>query len=149
MTSLFLNPDTNIISSKGRFRRIYLWKAVDLTLAKKICLFPWNFLIETLTLLKLSFSSFLHLILTLSNPMILAAEFYFALNTFSIGFLHAFFFSFITSSKSIILVYLMFFFVHLILRILVLFNLFFYVLTISEVHLEPCHMSEVEFFANS
>ena len=148
MTSLFLIPDTNKVSSKGRFRRIYLWKAVDLTLAKKICLFSWNFLIETLTLLKLSLSSFLLLILILSNPMILAAEFYFALNTFSIEFLHAFF-SFITCSKSIILVYLMFFFVHLILRILVLFNLFFYALTISEVHLEPSHMSKVGFFANS
>ena len=37
--------------------------AVDLTLEKKIHLFPWDFLIEVLTLLKLTLSSFLLLTL--------------------------------------------------------------------------------------
>ena len=42
-------------SSKGRFPRLYLLKAMDLTLTNKIHQFPRNFLIETLTILKLSF----------------------------------------------------------------------------------------------
>ena len=41
----------------------------------------------------------------------------------------------------------MFFFAHLILSTLVLFKLFFYIWTISEVDLDPNQMSEVEFFA--
>ena len=64
----FTNPNSGYKrSTKGRFRRIYLLKAVDLTLGKKIRLFPWTFLIEILTLLKLNLSSFLLLILTFPN----------------------------------------------------------------------------------
>ena len=54
MTLLFLIQDTNITRSKRRFLRLYLLRAIDLTLTSKIHQFPWNFLIETLSLLSLS-----------------------------------------------------------------------------------------------
>lgn len=57
MTSVFLIPDRNITSTKGRFQRLYLLKPINLTL-NKICHFPQNFLIETLTLEVEPFFSF-------------------------------------------------------------------------------------------
>ena len=156
MTLLFLIQDTNITSSKGRFPRLYLSRAIDLTLTSKIHQFPWNFLIETLSLLNLSFF-FFYINFPKSNNIcswvLLCCKYYwiwvrifqifyidsqsdfictesilFRLCGFDPSVFSIYFISFFVPAQNQLFSLPLFFFAHLILSMLGLFYLFFHIL---------------------